>query len=219
MTNGLWWVPLVAGLEDGVNPCALMTAAFILLGLLWLKRYGLKTTWLFLLIGTIFLVSFILNCGFLAIFVWDKHFEMAVRWIYVVLAIGVGWQGLRFLRQWFWLVKGRKIDSGGLVQRKFSILTLGFVVVVIGSVLSLMATLWPMNYYIAVFSLYLLIPGQGPAMALLIGIYTLMSWWVLYLVGGVVSLEVVNPRLFKIVSAAILLSASLSVINLFFMKG
>ncbi|MBI3601894.1 MAG: hypothetical protein HY209_03270 [Candidatus Omnitrophica bacterium] len=175
----------------------------------------MKTTWFFLLIGTIFLASFALNCGFLEIFVWNRYFEIVDRWTYVILAIVVGWQGFKFLRQWFLLFKGHAIKPESQVQRKFLFLTLGFGIVLMGSILSLMATLWPVNYYISIFSLYLLMPGQGLAMALLIGIYTLMSWWVVYVAAGVVSLETINPRLFKIVGAAILLSASLSVINLF----
>lgn len=214
MFNTLWWIPLAGGLEDGVNPCALMTAAVTLWGLLWLKQCGLKKRWFFLFILFLLLISFILNCG-LDVWTWNKYFQMIVRWLYILLAASVGFKGIKFLYQWFLLLRGKEIKDDSSTQVKLSPLALGAIICLAAIFLGLLASVWSTNYYISVFSMYMRMPGQFIAMAYLIGLYTLVSFWIVYAVAGTVFLSSINKRLFKIIAAAILLSASLGIIDLF----
>ena len=36
------WVPFIAGIKDGFNPCMLITCAVMLAVCLWLERKGVK---------------------------------------------------------------------------------------------------------------------------------------------------------------------------------
>jgi|GEM_PF-3298035 len=217
MSSALWWVPFAAGLQDGISPCVLINASLILLGLVWLKKTGLKNLWLYFmfLIGSIFLSSFLINCGVIDRLILSKHFVMIVKWIYVVLAVGVMLQGLRCLSQWFCLIKGKELKPGFHLDIKLSSSSVFFLILVVGCILSLLAALWPTNYYISIFSMYMTVPGQFFSMVSLIAIYTFVTLWVVYWMIWVVSLETRNLRLFKIISAAILISASVSIIELF----
>ena len=215
MSNGLWWIPLAAGLQDGVNPCILMSAAATLLGLLWVKTLGFSRRWFLILVAAIIFSTFILNCGVFDRLVFNKYFETIAKGIYVLLALAIGFKGLKFLNQWFCLLKGKAIKPESMAPIKLSPLALGFVMALGGIILSVLATLWPVNYYVSLFQLYMMMPGQLVPMGFLIALYTLMSLWVVYLSVWILSLETVNQRLFKIVAAAIFLSASIGVTGLF----
>ena len=215
MDKGLWFIPLAAGIEDGVNPCVLMTSALVLLILLWLQERRLGKGWFFLLVGSLAVSAFFLNCGFDTL-AWNKNVQTAMRWIYVVLAIAVGIQGLKFLREWFSLVKAKSISADRPRQLELRPLVLGLYIVGIGCLLSLLATLWTPNYYITIFSVYMKMPGQLMAMGSLMALYTVVSLWLVYVTASVVSLNLTNVRLFKIVAAAILLCASFGIIGLFY---
>ncbi len=219
MAGDLWWIPLAAGLKDGINPCLLITAALILLGLLWFKKVGINQLWVLLLMVSIILSSFLFNCGFLEKIVLNKSFQFLARGVYVVLSIGVGLQGFKFLKQWYSLSKGNKIAFEGPIKIKAPAIGLIFFLILIGFLLSLLSSLWPVNYYIMVFSIYMMMPGQLISLGSLIFIYTVLTLWVVYMVIFVPCLEVRNQRLFKIIAAAIFLSASLSIIDIVFMKG
>ncbi len=215
MSSVLWWVPLTAGLQDGINPCALINAALVLLGALWLKKNGYGKLWFLFLAAVMFLSSFIFNCGFLDKFILNKYYETSARIVYVVLAMAMGLKGAEFLNQWVCLIKGKETKSTPLASLKLSRLALGFVIVFVGAFLSLLASLWPISYFITVFSIYMALPGQFFSMASLIALYTLVSLWVSYSAIWSVSMESSDQRLFKMVAAAILLSAAISAIDLF----
>lgn len=214
MFNFLWWVPLSAGFQDGINPCVLITSSFTLLILIWLRNNGFKPHWIFIFLISLLLSGFILNCGYLDKFILHSLFHSTVKLFYVLFSVVLGWQGIKFLYQWFQLSKGKKILENP-IKIKILPVFLVFLLALTGNVLSVLASLWPINYYISVFGFYLTMPGQFTSMAFYIFIYTFVSLWVVYLIVWFSSLQVKHLRLFKIVSAAILLSASFSVIDLF----
>ena len=216
MFNSLWWVPIAAGLKDGINPCVLINASLIFLGLLWLKRNGYKRFWFILLIAVMLISALLYNCGFESKLILNKKFESIVKWVYVLFAVFVGFQGVEFLKQWFHLLKGKEIQLKKVEKRtKLSWIVLTLVIFLFGNLLSLLAALWPTNYYVSVLTVYMMAPGLFISMASFLALYTVISLWIVYLVIWSVSLENVNQRLFKIIGASILLSASLSVIDLF----
>ena len=215
MSTALWWVPLTAGFQDGINPCTLMNAALILLGIIWLKKSGFSRYWFLLLLVSMLFSTFIINCGLLDKYLLNKYFVTIVRWSYALLAVLVGAQGLQFFKQWIRLIKKEELKPEIFRLIKLSPLALGFLISLTGGLLSLLASLWPVNYYISVFGVYMSMPGQLVPMGFLIAVYTVMSFWVIYLVIAVTLLESRNQRLFKIMSASILFSACLSVVGLF----
>ncbi len=213
MFKFLWWIPLAAGFQDGVNPCILMTAALTLLGMLWLKRSGLTQKWVLLFLLTILLSSCFLNLGYLDQVILQKKFVEYSRLVYVILALIVAWKGFGFLLDWFKLVKNEKCLEV-VVKKRISAVFLSISIVLSGFVLSFLAALWPINYYVTVFSLQM--RGQSQlSVIFFIFSYTLMSLWIVYLVSCLSFVQNKNLRIFKIVSAAVLLSASFSVIDLF----
>ena len=219
MSKSLWWVPVATGLQNGVNPCLLITAALVLLGLLWFKRAGIHRAWIILLIVSIIVSSFTFNCGFHDKIVLNSYFEIIARCVYAVLGILVGLKGLKFLNEWFLLLKGKEIKSQAPVELRLSAITLIVIIPLMGFLLSMLASVWPVSFYMVVFSAYMAMPGQLIPLGLLILLYTALSLWIVYLVIGVSFLESKNQRLFKIIAAAILLSASLGVLDIVFMKG
>lgn len=215
MSNVLWWVPITAGIQDGLNPCALMNAALVLLGIIWFRNNGIKFNWIFLFIGTLITVSFLSNCGFLDKVIIHKNFLHVTRSIYVLLAIFVGIKGFKFLFQWFQLTKGNSIKEEILIKRKVSPGFLGFSIVFFGLFLSVLSSLWPTNYFISYFSVYMLTPDQAIPMGVSIAVYSFISKWLIFFILWFVSIQSKSLRLFKITASAILLSASISVIDLF----
>lgn len=220
MSPGLSWFPIAAGLQDGLNPCLLMTSSAVLLGLRWFKRAGINPWWILLLLGSLIIDGFIFNCGYLDRFtVNNKYFEIITRLFYVLLAVIFALKAIEFLKQWYSLVKGKTIPTEARLTKKFTGLSLIFFISLAGFLLALFASFWPINYYILVFSIYMTMPSQFFPMASLVLIYTVMSLWVVYMMIWVSSLEEKNPRLFKIIASAVLFSASFGVIDIIFMKG
>ena len=213
MTSFLWWIPLAAGFQDGINPCVLIVAACSLLGLIWLRRFDCNPYWLILFFGTVLGCSFFLNAGYVDQIILHNKFFFIVRWIYVGLAVVVGIQGVEYLFQWIAMLKGKVIQEEK-IKTKLSPLVLMPSMLVLGFLLSVLNSLWPINYYISVFSVYIKMPGQFLSMGTMIFLYTLTSFWLVYLVLSFVLLQKNNLRLFKILVAAILLSASISVVDL-----
>ena len=83
----MWYIPLTAGLQDGINPYALMTCAMLLALHFWLGRKGLKPEkFLGVFIGSVFVFNLALNIGFCAQFVSGPVFHKTVIFAYFVLA-------------------------------------------------------------------------------------------------------------------------------------
>ncbi|MBF0489002.1 MAG: hypothetical protein HQL15_00105 [Candidatus Omnitrophica bacterium] len=215
MPNDLWWVPLAAGLQDGINPCFLLTAALILLWLRWCQRVNINKLCLLLFLLSIILTKFIFNIGLLDRILLNNYFQPIAKCFYVLVAIVVGLNGLMFLKQWFGLLKGKDVKAGVFISRSFSFVDLLLGAILAGIVLGSFLPLWPVNYYILASSIHMMMPGQEIALGLMIVFYTVLSFWMVYVMIWVSSLESSNQRLFKMMAAAVLLSASLGVITLF----
>jgi hypothetical protein len=219
MFNDFFWTPFIAGLEDGVNPCLLMNFSVVLLGVLWFKRVGINRLWIAFLFAVMMASSFAFNCGFLDRVVLSNYFQMAARALYLLLAVIVAFRGVKFLQQWFSLIKGKSIDAEPAITRAVSPVVLLFVLFIIGFLLSMVATLWPINAHVMTFSVYMLVPGNLVPLGSLVLFYSIVSCWFVGLAIPVSLLEKRNPRLFKIVAAAFLLAASLGIIDIILMKG
>jgi hypothetical protein len=218
MHQDLWLFPLASGMQDGLNPSLLIVGAVVLLSLVWLKRTGVSRRWIWLLMASLVINSFVFNCGFFDGLVLNAFFKMSQQAIYIILALLMGYIGIRFLKEWLALIKGKSISVPPPITKRFSGLSLVGYLTLAGFLLSALASLWPVNHYILVFSLYMMMPGQLIPQGSLVLLYTIVSLWFVYLMVWLVCLESRNQRLFKIVAAAVLLSSSLGVIEIF-MKG
>jgi hypothetical protein len=219
MFKVLYWTPFTAGFVDGVNPCFLMTFALMILAMLWFKRVGISRAWMFLFIGMMIFNTFAFNCGFMDRFVLSDLFQLFSRVVYVVLAVFVGMKGIKFLREWHSLSKGQEIKAIVISQNKWSPFAIIVVLGLVALLLSMMATLWPINSYIMTFTVYMMMPGQFIILGSLVFLYTLISFWFVAAGMTIFLIEAKNQRLFKIVAAAILLSASLGILDIIFTKG
>ena len=152
MLKDIGAVPLIAGIVDGLNPCFLLTFSVILLGMLWFKTRGINRWWVVFFIGMMILDTFAFNCGFLDTFVLNNYSRFVFQAGYLIMAIIIGRYGLKFLRQWYDLMKGKEIQQETISHIQLSSLVLMSVLFCIGFVLSMMGTLWPINSYIMTFT-------------------------------------------------------------------
>jgi len=219
MFKVLYWTPFTAGLIDGLNPCYLMAFALILLGMLWFKRVGIHRGWVVLFLAMLIFDTFAFNCGFLDSFVLSDFFQLIAHVAYVLLAFFVGIKGLKLLREWFDMTKGKNVVSRTLPKNTWTPFVKVLVIGLAALFLSMIATLWPINSYIMTISVYMLMPGQLIVLGSLVFLYTLISFWFVAGAMTIFFLEEKNQRLFKIVAAAILLSASFGVLDTIFTKG
>jgi hypothetical protein len=219
MSKDLLWVPVATGLQNGVNPCLLMTAALVLLGLQWFKKSGISFQWVLLLLASLVISGFIFNCGYLDLIVLNSSFERIIRWIDVPIAIFVGIKGIQFFRRWYLLIQGKEEKPSIDKPVKFPSVLLALLIVLAGFLLSLLASVWPVNYYITVLSIYMKMPGLFFSLGSLILFYTVLSLWMVYMVLWLFSMQNKNQRMFNIIASAILLCASLGVLDIIFMKG
>lgn len=216
-----FWTPIAAGIVDGLNPCFLMTFAVVFMLVDALRRWGISRSWVFLFISILVFAGFAFNCGVMDRFLLSSFFQMFARACYLVLAVVVAWRGFRLFKQWLDIVGGKASAQPSVANavQKPSVILLMTGVVAGALLMSMMMTLWPINAYIMTFSVYMMMPGQLIALGVLVFIYSVVSYW--FVVTGllVFNIQTSNPRLFKMVSAAILLSASLGVLDVIFTKG
>ena len=219
MFANFFGIPFVAGMEDGINPCFLISFSVILLGMLWFKRAGISRLWVLFFLVVMMVSTFAFNCGFWDKVVLNNYFQIAARAIYLLLAVTIGLKGFQFLRQWISMLKGNEIKPEAPVKVKLEPFVITVILLVVGFVLSMLSTLWPINSYIMTFSIYMMLPGKLIVLGPLVFIYTIVSFWFVCIAIPVFALESRNQRLFKMIAAVSLLSASIGVIDIIFMKG
>ncbi len=215
MDNSLFWIPLAAGLEDGVNPCVLMTCVAFVLYHFWLSAKSVvhSALWRGVWIGLLVLSSMVLNLGVGQEVLFLPVFQKTVQMMYLMAGVVAVIGGVILLVDWFRLRRGllgRPLFS----SKPVSLVMVWVVTVVSALLLSVLATLWPMSYYITILANFLVIPGKFTSVALFFVLYTLLFWWPLYLLGWFMA-----PRmpqgLTKIVYASVFLSAGIGAIVIF----
>jgi hypothetical protein len=218
--NGLGTIAWGAGLQDGLNPCIFMTCAVFIIHSLWLKRRSLKSGWLRIIFALVYASSSLeFNFGPAQIFLFHKNFIFAVKIFYFVLGVGAFITGILFLKDWFLLHRGVPAKdecplpkAGGQGKGSWGVL---LTTVLLGLVLSALATLWPVNNYIMLLGNETILKGQWQAvMPLLLG-YVFTSMWPLWFVWAFLSIKNLRPSLLKIVCSSIFLTASSCVIFIF----
>lgn len=213
-----FWTPIAAGLLDGLNPCFLITFAVVFLMWQRFRVSGISCWWIVFFIAVMMVGSFAFNCGFLDQLVLSSFFQIASRVLYMILAFIIGREGVRLFKEWFDMSRGKPLEGINTLKPIPVLFLLGGLFT--GAVLlSMMMTLWPINAHVMTFSVYMMLPGQLVALGSLVLIYSVVSYWFVAAGFLVFRIEVKNQRLFKMVAAAILLSASLGVIDIIFMKG
>lgn len=103
------WVPFIAGIKDGFNPCMLITCAVMLVVYLWLERKGVKPQrHVALFAVAVFIFGLALNIGFGAQWLSSKAFQKALIAGYFVLAAAFLVLGARLLYNWARGLQGKK---------------------------------------------------------------------------------------------------------------
>ncbi len=209
------WIPFAAGLEDGLNPCALVSAAVFLLVCLKIERKA----GVFLI--TLFATNLALNIGILGQYLGAPVFLKAMIGMTFVLAAACAIAGGVFLYDWLLLLLGR--DQGRLLSIRLCLsdpqsnnVRQGRKgVIALGIVLGLVSSAWPMNYYMSILANDILAPGRFWGGVVMMALYTLVQLWLLYVLAFVFLRGQLTPRLRLIICAAVFLSAAGGVICIF----
>jgi len=230
--NDLLFIAFGAGLRDGLNPCIFMTSAAFIAHGLWLRSNSLRAGWLRIIFVLVYASSFLeFNFGPAQIFILRKEFIFAAKILYFVLGVWAFILGILFFKDWF--LKGpianncecpvrgpstsKVMPLEGTKQRSnpFKRPAMLLLTVILGLVLSVLATVWPINNYIMLLGNEAFLKGQWQAvMPLLIG-YVFTSMWPLWFVWAFLSIKNLRPSLLKIVCASVFFTASSCVIFIF----
>jgi hypothetical protein len=208
------------GLRDGLNPCIFMTCAVFIIHGLWLKKRSYKSGWLRIIFGLVYALSFLeFNFGPVQIFLFNKNFIFAAKFFYFVLSIWAFFIGILFLKDWFLMRRGQTADLQADEKIKSFVgspsLAVLMTTVILGLLLSALATLWPINNYIMLLGNEAFIKGQWQmVMPMLLG-YVFTSMWPLWFVWAISSIKNLRPSLLKIFCSAIFFTASSCIIFIF----
>ena len=214
-----WWIPFTAGLEDGINPCTLVTCAVVLVLRLWLEGKGLDPKkFLPVFIVSIVTVNFLLNLGFLADILSARIFQKTAVFIYMALALVFAGAGAVFFYDWVLLFKGKDVQN--LFSRRMFQCTmtgkkyrpLHVAVIAAAVVTGVLSSIWPPNYYITILSNNLYVPGRFWNTAGLLAMYALVQMWLIICVAILFSWGRLTLRLRQVMNAAVFLSAAAAVV-------
>ncbi|MBF0503922.1 MAG: hypothetical protein HQL14_02350 [Candidatus Omnitrophica bacterium] len=215
--SDVWQIIIGAGLQDGFNPCIFMTCAvFILLGF-WGQKSSISLTLVRLLFSLSYMLGLIFfNYGPIWPFLLQKNFMLSGKIIYFALGTVSFIYGILFLKDWFLMRHAPQKESPtNIVKSPSGIIAISLITVILGVLLSLLSTVWPVNYYLTLLGTGALLKGQWQiVIRYLIG-YSLISMWPLWFLWSFLSIKNIRPTLIKIVSASVFFLASSCIILIF----
>lgn len=218
LSNNLWWVPLVAGLEDAVNPCVLISCVCFILWFGWLAQRPLgRGKYVFVFMALVYFLSLSFNIGIAQGILYAPQARQLIHAAYLFLGIVSIALGLIFIRDWRCLIAGQQdLLSQAYWQKGNCSPRIAWVItVVLGLVLSCLASIWPMNYYMGVIGNNILMPGQFWSTVLLMAVYTAFALIPLYLMLALMRLRTSNARFFYAISAAIFIAGGVGAVYIF----
>lgn len=216
MIEGLWWIPLAAGLTDAFNPTAfVIAAAFIFL---YIVRSGkvlaLGIIFSLILITVLVLYHSGLGMAFLEAqgLVWGvKVFNALIG----MLCLKFSWN---FLKWWQRDSNANlRVTHGipSIVMNMFRIKVLNAVCVIISAiVLSVIAVQWPIDYNLSMLSNTVMISGGLIDILILVAIYSISLLWPLWLTMLVLASKT-SDRFKVVIASGIFLCASTSLLLVF----
>lgn len=210
-------VVIGAGFQDGTNPCTLMTCAvFIVYGIWASGRYAHsdRLRWLFVLTYVFGLLCF--NFSPMGVLLFHKPFVLTARIIYLALGVGCFVLGVVFVKDWFLLYRNTPKDVAcPPTCPSVNGIAMSLITFILAVVLSALATLWPINYYMTLLGAGGLVHGQWQVLIVLLVGYTAVSLWPLWFLWAFLSIKNLRPALCKIVCASVFFVASSSIILFF----
>ena len=216
-------LPFSAGVQDSLNPCALMTAAIMIALHSWLGSNSIKPgKFLAIFMVVLAAVSLAFNLGFF-VALWSlPQVQKVSAVLYKVLAVIALVLGCLFFYDWVRLARGA--DPQTLPGRRLFRPTAGpsrklavGVAIIAALVVGIINTVWPPNYYVSLIANNFLLPGRRLQTALLLSVYTVVALWLVLLVAAVlVKADCKVPlRLQKLAHSAVFLVAGGSVLCFF----
>ena len=218
--NGLFSIACGTGLQDGLNPCIFMTCAVFIIHGLWLKRRSLKSGWPRIIFGLAYAAGVLeFNFGRAQIFVFRKEFVFAAKILYLGLSLWAFVAGILFLKDWVLLHRTAPAKdelllpkAGDQGRRNWGVIP---ITVLLGLVLSALATLWPIDNYMMLLGNEAILKGQWQVVMPLLAGYVFFSMWPLWVVWAFLSIKNPRPSLLKIFYASIFFTASTCMIFMF----
>jgi len=215
--SDLFSVACGTGLRDGLNPCIFMACAVFIAHGLWLKRRSLKSGWPRIIFVLVYASGFLaFNFGPAQVFLFRKEFVFAAGILYLGLGVWAFVAGLLFLKDWVSLHRAvpQKDEfplpkAGGHGRGNWGVVP---TTVLLGLVLSALATLWPIDNYMMLLGNGAILKGQWRAVMPLLTEYIFSSMWPLLLVWAFLSIKNLRPSLLKIFYAFIFFTASSCVV-------
>ncbi len=206
---------MTAGFEDGLNPCVLLTCSVFVMLCLWFERRHLdikKCAMVFIVSSFVF--NFIFGLGFLGRFLWAEDFTRYLIIANAVLAFFCAVAGVIFVYDWVLMLRGKDpqiLWSGRLFRSHKTTqnnLLISAGIVVIAAVMSILASVWPPNYYITMIANNLGLPGMFLEAFALLALYAIVQLWLLIVIALVFSGNKLTSRLRQMISAAVFFSAA-----------
>lgn len=213
----VWWVPVMAGLADAVNPPLLLTAAFFIWWSTWIwhkplrrGKYGL----VFLII--VYVLSLAFYLGIAQGFLYTPLMRRIIEAVYVFLGFLSIAGGVLLIQEWF---RSFKADENGgerfWLRGSCSPLVAWVVTVLSAITLSILSSIWPMNFHMAIIANHVVFPGQFWATCLSVAIYTFFVLIPLFLMLFLKRLLEKNRSLFLMTASAIFLSGGIGAVYIF----
>ena len=221
--NVPWWIPFAAGFEDGLNPCALMTCAVLILVSLWGRRRGFnwgKCAVFFVV--PMFALNLVLNTGFLQNVLLTGAFQRAAVSAYFILAAVFAIIGGIFVYDWGAMLRhkdGTALLSDRLLGPSKTAGRLGgfwvLLVMAVAVAMSVTSSIWPANYFMTVIGNDIWSPGQFWATLGTLSIYTAVQLWLIVFFAVLCAWGRIALRLRQVMCAAVFLSAAGAVVYIF----
>lgn len=212
-----WWLMIVGGLKDGLNPCLLMMAAVLALVWFFVNGKGLAArpvSALFLF--NVFWMTFLVNLGLAAGVLALPKVRAGLAIGYCALALVMLVAGLMLLSDWFHMLRSggqapwiHKIFSSKTAWKNSRLIQLCLWPAVL--FLSAGTSLWPTDYYVTMVGNNVIMPGRFWETAAHLFLYSLVLMWLPAALFFALSRLRMPDRLQHIVCAGVLLSAAVAV--------
>ncbi len=215
------WFLFAVALEDGLNPCALLTCAVFLMMSLWISPTGLhRGKFLFVFFLVVLILNFVFSLGFLSNLLAIKWVIRLFLSINFLLGLFFACAGAVFVYDWFLACRGKSAETllstriFSVKEKKVSGIFVSLAVVAAGAVMSFLSTVWPPNYVVSLTANNLYLPGRCLGTFFSLGLYSFIQLWFLLLLLALIAGNILTPRMRQMINAAVFFCAAGAVMYL-----
>lgn len=214
----LWPIYLMGGFKDGIGPCVLLATAVFLFFYELLSDHVTQGRRLGLAFMALYYgFSLVFNIGFWANLLMLKQVERVLHMGNLILGAVALLVGIILFVEWLSLKKPN--SPGSALYKRFFGLKLNVfwaygAVFMAALLMSVLSTIWPLDYYITILSNNIFMPGKFWETVVLLAVYGVVQLWLMICLAQLFASKASTRDVRLIVSAAIFLSAGVVVFYL-----